>query len=237
MKVEYYVIIAVLVFVVVFGSILLYLLVNNNKKKDDNPSNSQPSTGTYKNYQESSPSTSKEYTEANSKKQTAIEVFNDELFRKNKLTIEEMTNVPVLRTVLKFNKQSNLIELSENASQMIFTLYGNLHTSYKNEIFIYDNMGSLIVKLNLYPETNKITINDWHETENVFAPSEPWPKTLSVSVNQHLIRLNNIIIYEYPQPFEYKTYHYIKINTRGIKDIQMLSINQQNITAEDIIKK
>lgn len=246
MNTEYYVIIAVIVFVVIFGSILIYLLTRPKNQTPSKPTNPTPPNSNF--YRQSSAldelnndynNVYGTYTQKDEKThkytQNSVE---ERLFKSNSLTNDEMNGAQTLQTTLKLNKSSTtpIIQLSENAMKFIYTLYGNMHSSYKNELLVYDNIGNLIVKINFYTETNKVVINDWHETENIFPSSRPWPKNIKFSFAENMIRMNNIMIYEYPTD-DYRIYRYMKIDANGVKEIQLLSINDNTITAEQVIKK
>lgn len=236
-----------MVLVVVLGSILIYLVANKNKKTDSGGT-STGGTGT----SNSTGTTQSSYVKydvhdaeafvggpadnTEDKPSTSYKVkYENDLKLAHQLDGTIRDSVPILRTAQKITEDINIVGFPVNASKIIFSLYGNLKVSHKNNVFVYDNLGSLVFKLALFPDVNKVVINDWYESENVFAGA--WPKTIAVSLNQYHIRLNNVLVYEFPRNEGLKLFRYIELDTRGIKDLQLLSINDQDITAEEVIKK
>lgn len=234
MNIEYIVIIATIVFVVIFGSILLYLIarpknIEQNLIPDTRDFKEKNNT---KNEYESNNISNEKITEI-SKIQNINEIA---LIKNTQLSTLEMESANTLQIALKITKNKTPMQLKENATKIIFILFGNMHRSLQNELFMHDNKGNLIVKLKFLPDANKVVINDWHETENLFASSEPWPKTIVFAFNENMIRMNNIMIYEFPDD-DYRIYRYIKLDAKGVKEIQLLSINEINVTAEEVINK
>lgn len=239
MNTEYIIIIAIIIVVVIMGSMLLYLLAKP-KKTDSNDSNKtspfyEPSATSYDIQHDFNDNyTQNNINEKNSQVKNPKEI---DLIENTQLTDSEQQSAVTLLTTVKLNKnKSEPIQLNENAMKLIFSLFGNMHTSYENELLMYDNVGKLIVKLQFFPDANKVVINEWHETENLFVASEPWPKNIKFSFTENKIRMNNIMVYEFPDD-EYRIYRYMRVDVKGIKEIQLMSINEVKVTAEEVIKR
>lgn len=229
MKTEYIVLIAVITLVVIVGCIIMFL-VNKNKNKQSSDSDKDSADKTPQQYSQyyESPSTS---TSSNSQNY-------EEKYVGESLTYDEMTRAKELSKLVKFDRDipNNFVRLNNTASNIIFSVYGNIIPDYSNEVRLYNNDGECLVKLKLLPKLNKVMINDWVESENVFKQNVPWPKNIIFSFTDNLIRMNNVIVYEFDNN-AMRNYRFININLKGTSEIQLLSINKERIPAEEIIKK
>lgn len=240
MKLEYYIIIITLISVVIFGSLLIYLLTKN-KKTDTQVTPGKKSTAkeTSKtgNFEDTTTATIhggsyKQINEKNQEYNNTKNTLEQELIANN--TLIDRESIPVLESTHKLDKQ-HTVQFNQNATCMIFSLYGNMSSSTKNDLFVYDNVGTLIVKLSIFPEVNKVTVNEWHQTENVFDSSRAWPKNIAFSFSDSMIRMNNVMIYEFPD-YKYRLYKYLRVDAKSVKEVQLLSLNGVSITAEEVIK-
>lgn len=149
-----------------------------------------------------------------------------------------MRNAFQLTKLLKFSKKQpdNFIKLEVGASKLIFSIYGHMNPHYNNQLMLYNIDGNLLFKIKFLPALNKVVVNNWVESTDIFEDEKHWPQNLTLSFNESVVRINNIIIYEFVDNVP-RNYRYINSDIMGVTEMQLLSINESQITAEDIIKK
>lgn len=227
--------------VVIVGCIVLYLFIKNkkpNSNKDPNtPVTTTPDT------QSKKPNSPSPYDELPStSKSSNYRNYNDDNdddpYKAESLTISQMNDAQFLTKLVKVSKDNsnNFLRLNTHASKLIFSVYGNIIPDYNNEVRLFNNDGICLVKLKLLPKLNKVVINDWIESENIFKQNTQWPKNIIFSITDNIIRMNNVIVYEF-NTNEIRNYRFININLKGVSEIQLLSLNNDKISAEEIIKK